>query len=74
MYKRWIRVYDAQGNLVSEVEEVFEMPPLGEYDGEVIDARPLRIESVVGTPNADAILKDYVRAALDDTADETEDA
>ena len=42
------------------------MPPLGEYDGEVIDARPLRIESVVGTPNADAILKDYVRDSFSD--------
>lgn len=74
MYKRRIRIYDAQGNLVSETEEVFEMPLLSKYTDAVIDARPLRTESVVGTPNADAILKEYVRAALDDTADETEDA
>ena len=75
MYKRRIRIYDAQGNLISETEEVFEMPPLGEHDGEVIESRWLMdTEGVTGTLVADAIFKDYVRAALDDTADETEDA
>ena len=69
-----IRVYDARGNLVMEVEQPHEGETRSDYRDYTVDARPINIsttfvpiETAPGTDvPVDSLLKAYVRIAYSD--------